>query len=152
MGPGGKGRAAEGSGEDVPRGCSAPRTGLLVQPRRTRSPRVRELGGTGLASWGGRTLRSPASYPAVCAVVSRGLLCSLGPDRGRAGSWLGAGRVGLADGFEGAEEGTVVIHGVPCPRERGETGSGQRSLPQGPELALCPIAAHGALGCVGGVP
>lgn len=86
-----------------------------------------------MVSWGGRSPRSPPSYPAVCGVVSQGLLCSLGPDPRRVGSRCGAGSVVLTDGFEGAEEGTVVIRGVPCPEEWGETGSGQRNPLVSPE-------------------
>lgn len=86
------------------------------------------LGVLGWRAGEGQTLRSPMSYPAICVVVSQGLLCSWRLDRGRVGTQLGAGRVPLTDGFEGAEEGTSVIRGVPCPRERGEMGSGQRHL------------------------
>lgn len=76
-------------------------------------------GGVGWGRWwGGRTLCTPASYPALRAGVSWRLLRSLRPNRAGAGSRRGAGRGGLTEGFEGAEEGTVVVHGGPCPRER----------------------------------
>lgn len=89
-----------------------------------------------MVSWARVCPHVPLSYPATSVVVSRGLLCPRGLDGGCVGCWLGSGCVVLTEGLEGDEQGTVVIHGVPCPRKWGEKGSGAGRPPLGP-LTAC---------------